>query len=155
MGRLDEAIIYLNKSLDSTKYVSENTAYMLSKIASIYYEKGDIEKAIEYYNEAFEIGKENASEEFIIKTANNLSNILFKLCYYEDIIDLFKSLLSYGFANNNISIVCLSEMSIGSVYLMTGNKIAAKEYFTLAMHRAKGIKTKTRSCRMHVSWAYY
>jgi tetratricopeptide (TPR) repeat protein len=142
MNKINDALVYLNKSIDLTKQIDKDTAYTLSKIANIYYRKGDLKKSAEYYKEAFEIGKEYASKEFIINTINNLSVILFELGhyepgYYEDAIEIFEDLLSYGSINNDPFIICLSEINLGSTYLMIGNKIAAKRYFALGLHHAK------------------
>jgi tetratricopeptide (TPR) repeat protein len=142
MGKTNDALTYLNKSIDSTKQIDTDTVYTLSKIANIYYKKRDLKKSAEYYKEAFEIGKEYASKEFIINTINNLSVILFELGYYEpgyyeDAIEIFEDLLSYGSINNDPFIICLSEINLGSAYLMVGNKTAAKRYFTLGLHHAK------------------
>jgi tetratricopeptide (TPR) repeat protein len=141
--KLDEALTYLNKALSLTKHPNKNMAQVLGKIGDIYYIKRDLLKSAEYYGKALDVGKkQNLNAEFMARMTNNLSVILFNLGRYEDALKLFESLLSYGFANNDLFTICLSEINLGSTYFMMGNKDMAKEYFTSGIDHAKKIGNK-------------
>lgn len=141
--KLNEALIYLNKAIKLTKHPNENMAHVLNKIANIYHREKNLEKASEYYKEAFKIGKkENMNEEFMMRTAYDLRYVLFRLGRNKDIIEIFEDLLSYGSNNNNLYIVCLSEINLGSTYLEMGNKDTAIKYFTIGLKHAQEIKNK-------------
>jgi tetratricopeptide (TPR) repeat protein len=143
MKKLDEALTYLNKALSLTKQPNKNMAQVLGKMGDIYYMKKDLLKSAEYYTKAFEIGKEkNLNRESMARITNNLSVILSSLGRYEDAIELFKILLSYGSANNDLFIICLSEINLGSAYFMMGNNDIAKKYFMSGLNHAKEMGNK-------------
>ena len=138
MDRLDDALSYFNKALTLAKYIDSNVAYILSKIAYIYFKKGDLEKSAEYYNDAIESGeKENISEQLMLEIANNFSVVLAELGYYKEAVMLLKDLLDFGIVSGNLHLVCLTEINLGAVYSKTGNKNAAKRYLTSGLNHAK------------------
>lgn len=143
MNKIDDALTHFNKALTLAKHTNSNVAYILSKIADAYFRKGDIKKSVEYYDKAFKAGKEeDASIEFIAGVINNQSVALTKLGYYEKAIKLLEDLLTLGSANNNLTIVCLSEINLGSAYFMMGNKDMAKKYLILGLNHAKELGDK-------------
>lgn len=147
-NRLDDALTYLNKALTLAENTNSNTAIILGIIANVHSKKGEIEKAIEYYDKAFKSGeKENADPEFMAGVINNLSAALIELGYYKEAINLLKRI--YKKTNKNIYLTCLSEMNLGSAYLMIGNKKFAKKYFKSALNHAKKLKNKNLETTIH------
>jgi tetratricopeptide (TPR) repeat protein len=143
LGRLDDALSYFNKALTLAKYIDSNVTYILSKIAYIYFEKGDLEKSAEYYNDAIESGeKENVSEQLMLEIANNFSVVLAELGYYKEAVMLLKDLLNFGTVSDNLSLVCLTEMNLGAIYSKMGNKNAAKRYLVSGLNHAKRLGDK-------------
>ncbi|MBX0313091.1 MAG: tetratricopeptide repeat protein [Sulfurihydrogenibium sp.] len=136
--RLDDALMYFNRALTLAEYVNKGVAYILSRIADVYFRKGEFEESLKYYDEAFKAGEaENADEEFMVGVINNLSVVLTKLGYYKDAIELLKDLLTLGTVSDNLFLTCISEINLGTVYLATGNKNAAKRYLKSALNHAK------------------
>jgi tetratricopeptide (TPR) repeat protein len=142
-NELDNALTYFHKTLDLIKHTNKDTAYILSRIADTYFRKGNLKKSIEYYSKALKAGEEeNASIEFIAGVINNQSVILTKLGYYNKAIKLLENLLAIGSSSNNLTIVCLSEINLGSAYFMAGNKNMAKKYLTSGLNHAKELEDK-------------
>jgi tetratricopeptide (TPR) repeat protein len=140
---LDDALSYFNKALTLAKYINSNMTYVLSKIAYIYFKKGDLEKSAEYYNDTIEAGeKENVSKHLMSEIANNFSVVLAELGYYTEAIMLLKDLLNFGTISGNLYLVCLTEINLGAVYSKMGNKNAAKRYLTSGLNHAKKLGNK-------------
>jgi tetratricopeptide (TPR) repeat protein len=139
INKLDDALIYFNKSLDLAKQANENIAHVLVEIANIYFNKEDLEKTLEYYNEAFEAGKkENADAKLMAEVIHNLGIISAKLGRYEDAIELFST-----YANSNDpNTKCLFQIGLGLVYLMMRDVDEAEKYLKIGLNYAKEIKNK-------------
>jgi tetratricopeptide (TPR) repeat protein len=142
-NKLDNALAYFDKALTLAKQINSNITYTLSKIAYIHYRKGNIEEAIDYYIKAIETGeRENADEKTMLEVSNNFGVIAAEIGLYEEALALFKDLRNLGTTKNNLSYICISEINLGIIYFITGNKNASKKYFMLALNHAKKLGSK-------------
>jgi tetratricopeptide (TPR) repeat protein len=143
IGKLDDALIYFNKALTLAILSNKGTTYALSKIAYIYFRKGDLEKSAEYYNKAMESGmKENASENLMLEIGNNFCVVLVELGQYKEAIALLKDLLAIGTISGDLRFICQTEINLGGAYFRMGNKDVAKRYFTMGLNHAKKLGNK-------------
>jgi tetratricopeptide (TPR) repeat protein len=57
MGKLDEAIVYYEKSLNLARDLKDSTEqfFILTYVADVYARKGDLDKALSYYSEALNL----------------------------------------------------------------------------------------------------
>jgi tetratricopeptide (TPR) repeat protein len=152
INKLDDALAYFDKALTLAKSINSDITYVLSKIAYIYYKKGNLEKSIDYYNKALEAGeKEDADEKIMLEVANNFGVITAELGLYKEAITLFKDLRNLGIAKNNFAFICMSEINLGIIYFIMGNKNVAKKYLTLGLNHAKktGSKRLEATAYMH------
>jgi tetratricopeptide (TPR) repeat protein len=136
---LDDALIYFNKSLDLAKQANENIAHVLVEIADIYFNKEDLKKTLEYYNEAFEAGKkENADAKLMTEVIHNIGIISAKLGRYEDAIELFSTYIN----SNDPTTKCLSQIGLGLVYFMINEIDESEKYLKIGLNYAKKIGNK-------------
>jgi tetratricopeptide (TPR) repeat protein len=127
MDKLDDALTYYNKALELAKEIGGKTAPLLSIIAEIYFKKGDLDKALDYYDAAFTAGeKEGASKEFMAEIINDMSIIYAEVGFYKEAITLLKDLILFGNLSENDHIVYVAEINLGTVYGAMGNKEAAR-----------------------------
>ncbi|MGN0593211.1 MAG: DUF2225 domain-containing protein [Ruminococcus sp.] len=159
--KLLERMLSIAKELD--KEESEDTAIVYHNIGFVYWEKGDLDKALEFYNKALKIWENGPGKEHPNTAAsyNNIGSV------YDDKGDLDKAV---GFYNKALEInekvlgkehpdTAISYNNIGSVYDDKGDLDKALEFYNKALKiREKVLGTEnlhTASSYNNIGLVYY
>lgn len=123
---LDSALHFYKQAEDILhKYPGLSDAERLyNKTGVLYYETGDYQKGIRYFNKALSLVDSTRSNNiyFILNYKNNIASALRKLQEYDQALLLYKSLLAYNINRNELL------HNIGVTYLDAGNYAEAIHY---------------------------
>lgn len=102
----------------------EEAERLFNQMGVLYYETGDYNKSVRYFNQALSLASANPEENrmLIINYKNNIASALRKLQRYEEAISLYRSLLPENINSNEV------RHNIGVTYLASGNYPLAIQY---------------------------
>lgn len=85
----DSLYIYLNKALECAYYVENDfvVAEALSELAKLHFEKGDFDKALEYYNSSLEISENKSDINGELTALNGIGEVCYQMGDYENAIE--------------------------------------------------------------------
>lgn len=95
----------------------EEAERLFNQMGVLYYETGDYNKSVPYFNKALSLASANPEEDrmLIVNYKNNIASALRKLQHYDDAISLYRSLLPEKINANEV------RHNIGVTYLAAGN----------------------------------
>ncbi len=116
---LDSAILYYKKAEVISSRFPEiaDVQRLYNKLGALYYETGDYNKSIRYFEKAVSVeeAKKSPNSSFIVNYKNNIATALLKLGEYDLALVKYKELLRYQVSEDelyiNIGIACIEKGS--------------------------------------------
>ncbi|BCL34474.1 tetratricopeptide repeat protein [Nostoc sp. MS1] len=104
-GDLDEAIEYINRSLEIHQELNDErgVAMSLNTLAGVYKQKGDLDQALKMYQQSLKIKEKIGDKEGIIIALNSISQIYNKLKQYDNAVEILKKCIYFERENNNLT----------------------------------------------------
>ena len=126
MNDLDSGIYYFKKAeaLNNKYGALGGSERLFNKFGALYYETGDYNKSISYFEKALSLTQEKTPVNifFVINYKNNIATALMKLGRYDEALKIFEALLKYGNPEDELY------YNISSVYFESGNYSSALLY---------------------------
>ena len=141
MNRLDDALLYFNKSLSLTKDLG-NTAMqadLLNIIAGIYNYKGEIDKALSYFEESLSL-KTNEKDKVAIY--NNIALIYSKKGDYQKAVEYFQKAIEINEKYGDYHQASQSKLSLGVIYREMKDYENAEKYLSEGLEGVKKVGDK-------------
>lgn len=122
----DTAFIYYKKAEQILQQYPdlEEAERLFNQMGVLYYETGDYNKSVRYFNKALALASANPEDNrmLLINYKNNIASALRKLQQYDEAINLYRSLLPENINANEV------RHNIGATYLAAGNYPMAIQY---------------------------
>lgn len=112
-------------SLGSNKNLAAKSYY---RLAILYDENEDIEKAIEYYKKNYTLSGEHSENPYYSISLTNLASIYMEQGNYQEAGEFLKLALSYDTENNDLENMYYSQKELAKLYSKTGSDSAVGYY---------------------------
>jgi CHAT domain-containing protein/Flp pilus assembly protein TadD len=126
LNSLDSAVYYYKKTeaINQQYPLLSESERLFNKLGALYYETGDYKKSISYFQQALAIveTRKLLNEYFIVNYKSNIATALLKLGENKQALELFKTLLPYHIAGDQLF------YNIGNAYTEEGDYISALQY---------------------------
>jgi tetratricopeptide (TPR) repeat protein len=157
MNRIDDALIYYNKSLSLAKDLGNTDiqASVLNDIASILLHKGELDKALSYYNEYLNLTKDKEDEDKAI-VYSEISIIYYAKGEYQKAIQYIQKAIEIAEKYKNYHSVSFYKIHLGSYYRRIKDYKNAEKYLLEGLEGVKKIGDKyweATGCR-YLGWLY-
>ncbi|MBX0310394.1 MAG: tetratricopeptide repeat protein [Sulfurihydrogenibium sp.] len=152
MGKLDDAIVYYNKSLNLARDLKDSLKQflILKDIADVYARKGDLDKALSYYNEALNLEAFGSDKADIY---NSIADIYDKkgdhqksIEYRQKAIDYIQQATKKGYLDEFDE-----KIGIGNTYKRMKDYKTAEKYILEALNRAKKNEDKEGEANAYIA----
>ena len=129
MDDLDLALYYYSKKLaiDRELGKKEGEATALNNIAEIYRKKRDYNKALEYYQQALNLGKDDKNKATVY---NNIAFVYSAKGDYNKAIEYFQKAIELGERVGDYREVAGRYLNLGNTYIKVKNYELAEKYLT-------------------------
>lgn len=136
LGKYDEAIDFLNKSLElaRTQKKTDTEIYILINFANTYNRIGSYQKAIEYHLKAIRLAEMKNDTRSLLKIYNNIAITYKKLNEYEKALDYYNKAFQLAESHKIYKTMGLSSMNMGVLYVQLKNYKKAEELFKNAIN---------------------
>ncbi len=122
----DSSLYYYRKAerIVATNAAVGETERLYNKLGVLFFETGDYKRSITYFEKALSIieTRSSAGNSFVVNYKNNIASAYRKLHRFNDALNIYKSLLYYGFNKPELL------HNIGATYLAEGAAKQAIEY---------------------------
>src|SRR5664279_1952442 len=126
LNNLDSAVYYYKKAefIHATHPGVAESERLFNKFGALYFETGDYNKSISYFEKALGQvqNKQPANVFFVVNYKNNIATALMKLGRYDQALEIFMELLSYGHPPDELL------YNTGNTYFEMGNYVQARKY---------------------------
>lgn len=141
MGDLDSALYYFSRKLaiDRELGKKEGEAAALNNIAGIYRQKGDYDKALEYYRQALDLIKDDKEK---ATAYNNIASVYLDKGDYSKAIEYFQKAIELGERVGDYHGVAQRYISLGATYIKAKNYELAEKYLTEGLKRVQRVGDK-------------
>jgi len=136
MGYLDDALLNYSRSLRLAKYLGSKRMQgsLLNNIGDIYYNKGELDKALNYYEESLSLP---TNEKGRAITYNNIAVIYNEKGDYQKAIEYFHKAIEISEEYGDYHGVSESELNLGDTYRGIKDYENAKKYLSEGLESAK------------------
>jgi len=142
MGRLDDALLYYNRSLSIAKDL-DNTdmqAAGLNNIASIYHEKKELDKALSYYEESLSL--KIIKEEKKAPIYNNIAGIYSEKGNYQKAVQYYQKAIEIDEKYGDYHKVSAYKLNLGNTYRIMEDYENAEKYLSEGLEGVKKVGDK-------------
>ena len=126
LNNLDSAVYYYKKAeaINQQYALLSESERLFNKLGALYYETGDYRKSISYFQQALAIveARKPLNEYFIVNYKNNIATALLKLGENKRALKLFKTLLPFHIAEDQLF------YNMGNAYTDEGDYTMALQY---------------------------
>jgi len=141
MGRLDDALLYYNRSLSIAKDL-DNTdmqAAGLNNIASIYHEKKELDKALSYYEESLNL---LINEKYKAAIYNNIAIIYSEKGNYQKAVQYYQKAIEIDEKYGDYHKVSAYKLNLGNIYRKKKDYENAEKYLSEGLEGVKKVGDK-------------
>jgi len=141
MGNLDDALVYLSRSLSLVRDLGDRgeQARALNNIAGIYIDKGELDKALNYYEEALRL---QTDEKEKATTYNNIATIYYQKGNYQKAVEYFKKAIEIGERYGDYHRVSMRKLNLGETYRRMKDYEKAEKYLLEGLEGVKKVGDK-------------
>lgn len=141
MGDLDNALYYHNKHLALSRELGEREgeAVALNNIAMIYKDKGDYDKALEYFQQALKLSEDDEQR---ATAYNNIAIIYSDKGDYNKAIEYLQKAIELGERVGDYHGVAQTYLNLGDTYREAKNYELAEKYLTEGLKRVQKVGDK-------------
>jgi tetratricopeptide (TPR) repeat protein len=141
MGYLDDALLYSNRSLSLAKDLGKTVmqAPLLNNIATIYNRKGELDKALSYYEESLSL---QTNEKEKATTYNNIANIYDLKGNYQNAIEYFQKSIEIGEKYGDYHGVSMNKLNLGFTFSKIKDYENAEKYLSEGLEGVKKVGDK-------------
>jgi serine phosphatase RsbU (regulator of sigma subunit) len=154
----DSAMKYAQLGLQMTKKEGFNlhSAHIVNVIGNIYSEKGELDKAIEYYIQADKMFEEIEDVKGRILTTMNIGRIYAQQDLFDKALIQYNSAIDISKANGLRDYYAQILSQIGTLYYSKGDKFKALDYYKQSLEISQFIKNSERimECLNNVAVVY-
>lgn len=150
MDDLDLALYYFSRQLviDRELGNKEGEAGALGGIAVIHQKKGDYDKALDYYQQALSLVKDDENKATIY---NNMASIYLSKKDYNKVIEYFQKAIELEERLGNYHGVAQTYLNLGDAYREVKNYELAEKYLTEGLRRVQRVGDKYWEANGYVS----
>jgi tetratricopeptide (TPR) repeat protein len=136
MGYLDDALLYFNRSLSLARSLGDRRvqAAVLNNIAGIYYEKGESDKALGYYEESLRLQTDEKEKATIY---NNMALIYREKDDYQKAVEYFQKAIEISERYGDYHGASLRKLNLGGTYIEMKDYEKAEKYI---LEGLKGVR---------------
>jgi len=141
MGNLDDSFLYYNRSLSLAKDLgnTDMQADLLNNIAVIYNKKGELDKALSYFEESLSL-KTNEKDKVAIY--NNIALIYSKKGDYQKAVEYFQKAIEINEKYGDYHQASQSKLSLGVIYREMKDYENAEKYLSEGLEGVKKVGDK-------------
>jgi len=141
MGYLDDALLYYSRSLSLARDIGDKgmQAAVLNNIAVIYYAKGELEKALGYYEESLRL---ETDEKEKAPTYNNIANIYDKRGDYKKAVEYLKKAIEIEERYGDYHGASIGKLNLGNTYRKMKDYEKAEKYLLEGLQGVKKVGDK-------------
>jgi tetratricopeptide (TPR) repeat protein len=154
MGRLDDALLYYNRSLSLTKDLGkiDMQAPLLNNIAIIYYRKGELDKALSYYEKSLYL---QTNEKGKAATYSNIAMIYYQKGNYQNAIEYFQKAIQIGEKYGDYHGVSKYKLSLGDTFRQMKEYENAEKYLSEGLEGVKKLGDKYSEATGYVFFGHF
>jgi len=136
MGNLDDALLYHSRSLSLARDLGDRRmqAANLNNIAGIYEKKGELDKALDYYEESLRL---QTDEKEKAPTYNNMALIYSQKGNYQKAVEYFKKAIEIGERYGDYHGVSKRKLNLGETYREMKDYEKAEKYLLEGLEGVK------------------
>ena len=141
MGRLDDALLYYNRSLSIAKDL-DNTdmqAAGLNNIATIYHERKELDKALSYYEESLSL---TINEKEKVANYNNIAGIYSQKGDYQKAVQYYQKAIEIAEKYGDYHRVSIVKLNLGNTYRKMKDYENAEKYLSEGLEGVKKVGDK-------------
>jgi tetratricopeptide (TPR) repeat protein len=141
MGYLDDALLYSSRSLSLAKDLGNTTmqATLINNIAAIYYDKGELDKALSYYEESLSL---ETNEKDKAVTYNNIANVYDKKGDYQKAVEYFQKAIEIDEKYGDYHNASKHKLNLGNTYREMKDYENAEKYLSEGLEGVKKVGDK-------------
>jgi tetratricopeptide (TPR) repeat protein len=141
MGYLDDALLYCSRSLSLAKDLGNTDlqAHILYNIAGIYEYKGELDKALSYYEEALSLER---NEKAKASTYNNIANVYYEKDDYQKAVEYYQKAIEIYEKYGNYHYVSIVKLNLGNTYREMKDYEKAEKYLFEGFEGVKKVGDK-------------
>jgi signal transduction histidine kinase len=145
LDKMDIALDYFLRSHELYKTIPGDimgNAGTLNNIGATYHLKGNLAKALEYYNQVLRIYIEVKNESDIADVYHNIGMVYMQMDNYDQAIDNYNKSVEINIKRNNLSALANNYNNVGELYLLKKEYDTALEFLQKSVKLAEEIKAK-------------
>jgi Tfp pilus assembly protein PilF len=148
MGYLDDALLYYSRSLSLAKDLgnTDDQATLLNNIAGIYDKKGELDKALSYYEESLSLKTEKEKAPIY----NNIALIYIKKGDYQKAVEYFQKAIEICEKYGKYHEVSRGKLNLGDTYRKMKNYENAEKYLFEGLEGVKKVGDKSWEATCYV-----
>ena len=141
MGYLDDALLYFSRSLILARDLGNRSmqASVLNNIAVIYDDKGELDKALGYYEESLRL---KTDEKAKATTYNNIATIYDKKGNYQKAVEYFQKAIEIGERYGDYHQVSQRKLNLGNTYRKMKDYEKAEKYILEGLEGVRKVGDK-------------
>lgn len=133
-GKMDEAVANFQRSISAFDKSGKllDSAKPINNIGNIYMQHyGNKKIAMEYYQKGLKVVENHGELNIEAIFLNNIGEVYIGLCEYDKAKDYMKKAMKISRKINNKSMTLLTNVNLGTIYLLTGNYEQAYNYYVI------------------------
>jgi tetratricopeptide (TPR) repeat protein len=155
MGNSNDALLYYSRSLSLAKDLGNTAAQatLLNNIAGIYKNKGELDKALSYYEESLSL---ETNEKDKATTYNNIATIYGKKGGYQKAIEYYQKAIEIDEKYGDYHSVSAVKLNLGETYRKMKDYENAEKYLSEGLESIKKVGDKFWEAYgyVYLAWLY-
>jgi len=141
MGYLDDALLYYSRGLSLAKDLGDTDlqAVLLSNIAIIYGEKGELDKALNYFEESLRLER---NEEAKAPAYQNIATIYYEKGDYQKAVEYLQKTIEISEKYGDYHEVSIGKLNLGNTYRKMRDYENAEKYLFEGLEGVKKVGDK-------------
>ncbi|MFZ8787696.1 tetratricopeptide repeat protein [Thermocrinis sp.] len=141
MGYLDDAMLYFSRSLSLARSLEDRSgqAVVLNNIAGIYRDKGELDKALGYYEESLRLQTDKKEKAI---TYNNIALIYVNKGKYKKAVEYLQKAIEINERYGYYHTASISKLNLGGTYIEMRDYKKAEKYILEGLEGVKKVGDK-------------